>query len=328
MGKKQTAFLGIDIGGTKITCCVANSSGSILQSEKIATSNWPNASSGLEKIARLLEELLKKSRLSLREIVSIGISCPGPLSVKEGKLFSLPNLRGWEGVKITRFFQEKFQKKVSINNDGNGAVLAEKFFGSHRGEKNLVYLTCSTGMGGGAIVDGKLVQGVSDSAMEIGHFVLDPSGPLCACGHKGCFEAYCGGISIAKRMQKELKKNPISTQVLTIAGGKIENISAKHLIEALKKNDPFAKAVWDEYILRLAQGIATILMVLNPKALLLGTMAIHAGEKLFNPLKKHLPLFAWKENIASCAIEPSALGDFRSELSAIAIALENEGLRD
>jgi len=308
---------GIDIGGTKISVCLGNDQGKVYYSARIATQPLGGAKEGLPAIADLLRSLSREKKL---DFAAIGISSPGPISSKEGKMLKPPNLPGWENAELVHFFKEEFKKPVAMNNDANAAALAEYQFGSSQGVPNLVYLTCSTGMGGGAIANGHLVQGVSDTAAEVGHFVLDVNGPHCPCGQRGCFEAFCGGAALAKKMKEEIQKEKIMTQILQEAEGNIDRIDAGCLIASVKKKDPYALKIWDEFILRLAQGIGTVLMNFNPEALILGTIAIHSGPLLLNPLQKLLPRFAWKENRNSCRIEISSLGDQISELSGLALA--------
>lgn len=308
---------GIDIGGTKISVCLGNDQGKVYHSNRIATQPLGGAKKGLPAIAALLRQLSEETKM---DFAAIGISSPGPISSKEGKMLKPPNLPGWENAELVHFFREEFKKPVAMNNDANAAALAEYQFGSSKGVANLVYLTCSTGMGGGAIANGRLIQGVSDTAAEVGHFVLDVNGPHCPCGQRGCFEAFCGGAALAKKMKEEIQKEKIITQILQEAEGKIDRIDAGCLIAAVKKKDPYALKVWDEFILRLAQGIGTVLMNFNPEAVILGTIAIHSGPLLLNPLQKLLPRFAWKENRNSCRIEISSLGDQISELSGLALA--------
>lgn len=315
---------GVDIGGTKINVCLGDAQGKIYASKRILTHASKGSKQGLMAAAELLFELLEEQGISLQDLSSIGISAPGPLSTQKGILIHPPNLPGWEQTEIVRFFKGTFQKPVHLNNDANAAALAEFLFGSAKGTNHLVYLTCSTGMGGGAIVNGKLLQGVTDTAAEVGHFVLDPTGPACACGQKGCFEAFCGGASLAHRMQQEIRERKIETQILHFAQGHIDAIDAHCLIQAVQKKDPYALRIWEEFLLRLAQGIGIVLMNFNPEVLLLGTLAIHAGPLLLDPLKTLLPRFAWKENIQACRIQASTLGDKISELSAIAVALQKD----
>lgn len=313
-------LIGIDIGGTKICACVGDEEGNIYASKRIMTQPLKGSNKGLAAIKDLIHELLDQEKIDLKQIGAIGISSPGPISTKEGKMLKPPNLPGWENAPLVEYFKTAFHKPVLMNNDANAAAVAEYQFGSAKGTPNLVYLTCSTGMGGGAIVNGKLVQGVSDTAAEVGHFVLDINGPLCPCGQKGCFEVYCGGAALAKRMQADIQNQQIKTEVLMEANGQIENIDAGCLINAVKKKDPYALKIWDEFILRLAQGIGVVLMNFNPEVIILGTIAIHSGETLLNPLKKQLPHFAWKENIRACRILASGIGDKISELSGLGLA--------
>lgn len=238
-------LIGIDIGGTKICVCIGNKEGKIFASKRIFTQPLKGWKNGLKATADLIREILLEQKLDLSQIDSIGISSPGPICSKEGKMLNPPNLPGWENAELVRFFKETFHKPVQMNNDANAAAIAEYRFGSSKGIANLVYLTCSTGMGGGAIVEGKLVQGVSDTAAEVGHFVLDINGPQCPCGQKGCFEAYCGGAALSKRMKEEILRQGIKTSI----GKDYDMIS---LIEAVKQKDPYALKIWDEFALRMA----------------------------------------------------------------------------
>ena len=313
-------LIGVDIGGTKICVCIGDHTGKILASKRILTQPLKGSKKGLKATADAIHELLREENIDLKQIGAIGISSPGPISTQEGKMLKPPNLPGWEDAPLVSFFKDTFHKHVMMNNDANAAAVAEYQFGSAKGTPNLIYLTCSTGMGGGAIINGELVQGVSDTAAEVGHFVLDIHGPQCPCGQKGCFEVYCGGAALAKRMKEEIAREKIKTEILLEANGEIDQIDATCLINALKKRDAYALKIWDEFILRLAQGIGVVLMNFNPEVVILGTIAIHSGPLLLDPLKKLLPRFAWKENIRACRIEASSIGDKISELSGLALA--------
>jgi glucokinase len=313
-------LVGIDIGGTKICACIGDQTGKIYASKRILTQPLKGSKNGLKAIGDLIREMLLEENIDLKQIGAIGISSPGPISTKEGKMLKPPNLPGWENAPLVQYFKDTFHKEVVMNNDANAAAVAEFQFGSAKGTPNLIYLTCSTGMGGGAIVNGELLQGISDTAAEVGHYVLDINGPACPCGQKGCFEAYCGGAALAKKMQEEIQRDSIKTDILVEANGDISHVDVVCLVNAVRKKDKYALKVWDEFILRLAQGIGVVLMNFNPEVVILGTIAIHAGPLLFEPLKKQLARFAWKENIHACRIEASAIGDAISELSGLALA--------
>lgn len=315
-------LIGIDIGGTKILVCAGDHTGKIFASERIATRPLGGSEKGLPAIARLIRKVIKEAKIDESQIDAIGISAPGPISAKKGMMLTPPNLPDWHNTKLVEFFEKEFKKPTLMNNDANAAALAEFDFGGFQRASNLVYLTCSTGMGGGAIVDGRLVQGATDVAAEVGHFVLDINGPQCPCGQRGCFEEYCGGAALARKMQKDIREKTINTKILDLADGKIEKVDAACLVNAMKEEDPYALTVWSEFTLRLAQGIGCVLMNYNPEALILGTIAIHAGDYLLDPVKEHLPNFAWPFNVQSCKVEASKIGDQISELSGIALAIE------
>ena len=319
-------LLGIDIGGTKITACVGDETGKIFTSKRILTQPLGGSKNGVEATFELIREVLKESHLDISKIKAIGISSPGPIDYKAGKMLTPPNLKGWENTELVRLFEEEFKKPVFMNNDANAAGVAEFVFGGCKGIPDLVYLTLSTGMGGGVIIDGKLLQGASDTAGEVGHYVLDINGPYCPCGLRGCFEVYCGGANLAKMIQQKIKNERVHTQILKEAGGDVDKIGANHLIDAVMKNDAFALSIWEDFIERLAQGIGVVLMCFNPQAIVLGTMAIHAQGFLLKPLLKALPKYAWKQPIGACRIEASVLGSQISELSALALAIA--GLKD
>lgn len=326
--KKKELFMdliGIDIGGTKISVCIGDEHGKIKKTHRIPTQSFNGSENGIQAIFELIDQLLKENDLSIKKINAIGISCPGPVSVEFGMLLNPPNLKGWENTEIVALFKKRFAVPVFMNNDANAAVVAEWEFGSAKKTPNLVYLTASTGMGGGIIIDNKLLQGKTDTAGEVGHFILDIKGPPCACGQHGCFEAFCGGASIANRVKEEIKRNKTSTLILDEVSGDIEKISMISIIEAMKKNDSLALFIWDEFIERLAQGIGIILMTLNPDAIILGTIAIHTKSLLLEPLKRKLPRFCWSAPLLNCRIEASILGESISELSSLALAIN--GLR-
>lgn len=318
----EKIIIGVDIGGTKISTCIGDNKGKIHFSKRIQTKKLSGWKEGCKAIAEMIHELVKKADLSLEDLHAIGISAPGPLSAVKGMLIDPPNLRGWKNAKIVEELKKTFSIPIYFNNDANAQALAEFRFGKYKNTKNLIYLTCSTGMGGGIIANGKLVQGASDTAGEIGHFVLDIQGPLCPCSRRGCFEIYCGGANFCHTIQNTLKSYPEKSLILEEAKGKIDQIDFIHFEKALRKKDPLAEKFWEEFTIRLAQGIGTILMTLNPEVLILGTIALHMEDLLFPILRKKLPLYAWPMPLESCSIVVTSLGEKISELAGLALALE------
>ena len=316
-------LLGIDIGGTKTSVCIGDEKGTIIASKRIPTQTPDGPEPCIRRMVELANDLLAEHRIDLKDVAAVGLSSPGPVSVPKGLMLAPPNMAGWVNVPVTKMFQDAFKRPVFMNNDANACALAEYLFGSCRGAANLVYLTMSTGLGAGFVANGKIVQGVTDTGGEVGHHVLDINGLPCPCGQRGCWEIYCGGMNVANRLREQIMSRRIRTAILDQAGGAFARIDFKAFVEAVKLNDPFAVQAWQDYIERLAQGVGTVIMFMNPEVIVMGTIAIHAGELLLAPLKKALPRYAWKPGIEACRILPSALGTRIGDLSALAVAIDN-----
>lgn len=318
-------LMGVDIGGTKVSVCLGDAQGNVIAHKRIKTTSLGDPSTGLPKILELMGHLLRDENLDPHEIKGIGMAVPGPISYKKGMMLSPPNMPTWVNVPIREYFRERLEHPVFLNNDANAGALAEWEFGAAKHLDNLIYLTMSTGMGGGIIAGGRLLQGETDTAGEVGHFVLDPRGPKCPCGQRGCFEIFCGGGNLAHQMQEEIARKKVRTQILEEANGDVTKIDMKCLTAAVKKDDAYALEIWEGFIERLAQGIGILLMTLNPDAIVLGTIAAHTHELVMAPLKRALSQYAWNMPLEHCRIEESHISTAISELGPLALAMD--GLR-
>lgn len=315
-------LLGIDIGGTKTSVCVGDERGEIRVSRRIPTGTPDGPERCIARIVDLARSVLAEASLDAAQIEAVGVSSPGPVSLRQRIMLEPPNMRGWVNVPLVKMFSEAFHRPVFMNNDANACALAEYLFGSHRGAANLVYLTMSTGLGAGFVVDGKVIQGANDLAGEVGHHVLDISGPPCPCGQRGCWEIFCGGMNVANRLRERIAEQGIRTAILDRAGGDPAKVDFKAFTDAVRAGDAFAREAWDEYIERLAQGVGTVIQFMNPEVILMGTIAIHAGDLIFPPLHQLLPKYAWRYGRDACVIAASALGSRIGDLSALALAVD------
>lgn len=320
MSKKFIA--GIDIGGTKICVAVADYSGVVLAQKKFPTNNELGEGVVLEAIYRNIEEVLEHANLSWEQIEEIGVSCPGPVDLDKGVLYSPPNLPGWDEVPIKMILQDKYHKTVWVENDANAAALAEMYFGAGRGHNNIVYITMSTGIGAGIIINSKLVKGMHYSAGEVGHNSLIPDGPLCMCGKRGCFEAICSGTAITRRMREIAAEKP---EVLWLrkTGGDLEKLAPPVLLEAVKEGDLQSLELLEEVGHYLGLGCAQIVNILDPEIVILGTLAIHFGDYLLGPARKSFlkHLFSPAKNPA--ALVPAKLKENLAEMAAISVVLQH-----
>jgi glucokinase len=320
-------ILGVDIGGTKMAVCLGDEHGHIRASRRMPTGS-ESPDSVLQGVIEMARGLLRELALAPHALDAVGISAPGPLSVSKGLLLAPPNMPGWIEVPVVRMFAEAFDQPVFMNNDANAGALAEYLFGRHEGVRDLVYLTMSTGLGAGFVADGKVVQGATDLAGEVGHHVLVPDGPPCPCGQRGCWEIFCGGMNVAHRLRSKIKSSGISTAMVECAGGDAERIDFKAFVEAVRRRDPFALQEWEDYTEHLAHGIGTVIQFMNPSLIVLGTIGIHAADLILDPVRRKLPRYAWSYGREASRIEPSALGTRIGNLSALAVAIAGLGARD
>ncbi len=316
--------LGIDIGGTKVALCLATSDGSILGKSRVANID-SDSDVILPQIVTEARRLLQANGLTTGELGAIGICSPAPHDIENGIILSPYNMPGWRNVPIRDYLAKELNTRAFMENDANAGALAEWFFGIGRQCKNMLYLTMSTGIGGGVITNGHLVQGANHNAGEVGHIVLDiaDDAPLCGCGQRGCFEAFCGGRAMALQVQKELAKGNITTSIIDFAGGEIENIDMIAIEKAVRVGDDYANKVWNNMCLRNAQGIGILVNSLNPDMIVLGTLAWAVGDLFMKPLMEALPRFAWPQMLADCQIVPSELRRDIGEYAGISVALNN-----
>lgn len=312
-------IIGIDIGGTKCAAAIATKDGTLLQRESIFTEGGIRSPKEvLVRLTTLAKELIEKEQISIKAIAGVGVSCGGPLDTKTGIIHTPPNLPDWQEIAVRDFFEKAFGLPVRVENDANATALAEWHFGAGRGAKNVVFITMGTGIGGGLILDGKLYRGTNDLAGELGHQTILMNGPLCACGKRGCLEALASGPAIA-RLARESMTYGRHKQVLALAGGKPSDITAEHVVEAAKMGDAFAIRILEEAGTYMGVGIANVIQMFNPEVVIIGTIAVHAGELILAPIRSAVEEYAWKRSRDVCRIVPAELGDRAQDLAAIAL---------
>ena len=317
--------VGIDIGGTKLATVVADKTGHILNKVRKPTLAEKGPEYALGLLFDMVREVVNLSGLEQKSISAIGVSCGGPLDTKTGIVYSPPNLPGWDALPLKAKLESEFQVPVTIENDANASALAEYRFGGGRGYTAVLYMTMSTGIGGGIVINGQIYHGANDSAGEVGHQILLPDGPRCGCGKRGCLEALCSGPAIARRaqtaIQKRLENEKASTAILMLADGRIEDVKSEHVLEAARTGDGLALELVGETGYYMGWGIANLVNILNPDIVLLGTIAVAAGDLLLNPIRKTVSKFAMTRPAEAVKIAPAQLGDALGDLAAVALVV-------
>jgi glucokinase len=315
-------LLGIDVGGTKVAFAVGDAAGNLQASSRRATDPSGRGATDVAAMIEDLRRLLADAGVPIREVEAIGVSVPSPLDPARGVVLNPPNLPGWHEVPVRDLLHEAFGVPVFVENDANAAALAEWHFGAARGFDHVVYLTMSTGVGGGLILGGRLYRGVLASAGEFGHAPVEWDGEPCSCGLRGCLETYVGGGAWTRRLRRIA---PPASRATTLAGSR-DAITPEHVVEAARAGDAFALAElarWNQYV---ARGIVGIVMGLAPQAVVLGTIAVAAGEALaLGPIREQVQARVWPFLGAELQILPAALGSTLPFRAALGVALE--GLR-
>lgn len=316
-------LLGIDIGGTKVVLAVGDEDGRTRASRRRPMPLSGDWRADLDVLAEEARSLLEEADVAAGALHRIGVSVPGPADPARGVLINPPNLPGWREVPVAAHLTDALGAPTRIENDANAAALAEARFGAGQGVDDLVYLTMSTGVGGGVISGGRLVHGAFGAAGEPGHMPIVPGGRRCACGLHGCLEAYTGGNAWRDHLRTVA---PTDSDAVDRAGGDPAALLPEHVVEAARAGDAWARQVFGTWLDDLAQGIAAIVMLLEPRRIVLGTIAVAAGEALcFVPLRARLATRLWPQQHERLEIVPAALGKSLPERAGFAVALEPTG---
>ncbi|HTO68432.1 MAG TPA: ROK family protein [Myxococcota bacterium] len=312
-GPKTGLLLGIDVGGSKLHVALGRTNGAIVREARVDGWTSGDPSRDLERIAAVVGELLAAAGVDASELESIGVSAPGPLDPKAGVVRDAPNLPGWHEVPISARLARAFDRPVRLENDANAAALAEWQFGAGRGSRAFAFLTMSTGVGAGFVLDGALYRGARFGAGEVGHMPVAQHGRPCFCGLTGCLEAYTGGAALAARLREDAAAGRAGA-LAARAGGDPARLRAEHWIEALRAGEPYARALADEFLDALAQGLAIVVLALDVDCIALGTIVARNADLLLPPLRERFDRRVWPR-LRDTRIVPAELG---ARLSAYA----------
>lgn len=304
--------LGLDVGGTKLAVGVVTADGrtsGVLVEPTRRDEGWRAV------VARLFDMGRRAVAASgFDGIHAVGIACGGPLDPATGILHGPAHLPGWFDVPLGPLAAEAFGVPFALHNDATAAALAEYRYGVGRGTNTMIYLTVSTGVGGGAVIDGRLYTGAAGNGGEFGHLTVHRGGRRCSCGRRGCIEAYASGPSIAARAREALAGGAAST-----LSGSAEPTSAD-VAAAARAGDPLAVAVWDETVDLLGAAVTDLVNVFEPDAVVLGGGVTRSGAQLLEPVRRIVGREAMPPAARAARIELAALGDLVGVIGAGAVA--------
>ena len=314
--------MGVDLGGTRVRVVLSDEKGNFIEkrSEEV---DKRNAEAITDQIVKLTRFLCAKHGFAVKSLQGVGIVSAGPLIQEEGVLFKPPNLP-FDRVPITKPITEKLGVRACLINDCVGAVLGEKMFGAARGLDNCVYVTISTGLGCGAIVNGTLLLGKDGNAHEVGHFVIDCQGRLtCGCGRRGHWEAYCSGRNIPNYVRMRLKDMPAKavkeSLLFKMTRGEFLKLATADLFGCAKNGDSLSVKLVNEIGVLNAMGFASVINAYDPSLITVGgTVTLRNKKMILSPIKKCVKDYAINR-VPKIMVTP--LGEDVGVYGAVAAAL-------
>jgi glucokinase len=281
----------VDIGGTKIAVGAISSDGRIISSREIPTLPEQGFTAAIERIQALLHELASSAHLAYE---GIGVACPGPLDPLTGILDEVGTLPGWQGGNLMAAFGTEFNTSVAVENDADAAALAEAHWGAGKGSRHLIYITVSTGIGGGIVLGGELYRGTRGVHPELGHQIIDPAGPLCYCRAHGCWESLASGSAIASWVAEQ---SPLTAPR-----------TAEQIAALAENGDALALKAMEREGYYLGVGLANIITLFVPDKIVLGGGVMKSKHLFLARALQVIQQVCTQVPLENTSIEAAALG--------------------
>ncbi|MCX6004355.1 MAG: ROK family protein [Chloroflexi bacterium] len=305
MPANKAPVIAIDIGGTKFIAAVIGQDGEIVSRVYCQTLAEEGPAKVIKRLIASVSNVIRKARN--QNISSIAVAVAGTIDIRDGLVVESPNLPRWHNVNLRDMLYNEFKLPVYLVNDANAAALGEYRLGKYPDVNNLVYLTVSTGIGGGIIINRELYEGSNGCAGEIGHMIIDTNGPECKCGKIGCLEALASGTAIA-RMAKNLLKNGRKSLLAEMVDGFIDNVTAETVTRAARKGDVVACEVVHTAAHYLGIGLANVVNIFNPDVVVIGGGVSKMGEMILRPARLSMKKHAFKLPSQTVQVTRSQLG--------------------
>lgn len=314
-------ILAFDFGGTKNSCArFARAKDGTYQLDALERRASPPGADGAYDYAIMIELAHKMAAKQLPQ--AIGISFGGPVRASQGLVLLSHHVPGWENVFLRDQVAAKFQTRVAMDNDANVAALGEARFGAAQNCASVLYITVSTGVGGGWVLGGKIYRGAHELAGEIGHMIIDPAGPPCICGRRGCVEQLACGPAIARHARERLLQEPARGEILRVlVDHDVTRVTALLVHQAAQQGDTLARECFDAGARALGLAIGNVVCLMNPARVVLGGGVTKAGDDYFETVRAAARANVMPELRASIDIQPAALGDDAPLWGALALVM-------
>jgi glucokinase len=306
----------IDLGGTNVRAIVAGLDGEIRGDDRRPSRADEGLDPTIETLLASLDEACAKAGVEAGGLRGLGIATPGWVDTERGIVPAAPQLIGWRDVPLVQLLEERLGITVRLENDANAAALGENVYGAGRGTRHMLYITVSTGVGAGIVADGALYGGAKGSAGEIGHTIIEPSGPRCPCGRRGCLEALSSGTAISWR-GKEAAERGESTALAEVLARE-GRVSARAVAEAAKAGDARSIAIYEEAGRYLGIALANAVNLLSPEMIVLGGGLMQSKELFLPRAEAAMRELALDEPLKYLRLAQAELGDRVGVLGMIA----------
>lgn len=313
----ERRVIAVDLGGTHIRVGVVGESGHLDHHARVATRSELGPESVIERMARQIVETTE--RAGLDDAIPVGVASPGPLNPRTGTVLYTPNLPGWRDVSFVHLLEGQIGGKVYLANDGNCGALGEIRFGSARGVRDLIYFALGTGVGGGIVSGGKLIDGVRGLGAEVGHMNVALDGPRCSCGSIGCLESFVAGWAI-QREAEAVATTADGDRIRDLAGD--GEIHAGIVAKAADEGDLAARLILDRAGRALGAAMGALVNIFNPGMIVIGGGVAAIGEHLLAPARETMLAHSFVDMRADVSIAYSSLGNDTGIYGAAALALE------
>jgi glucokinase len=311
---------GVDLGGTKLAVVLTDEEGSVKDKVVVYDHVRRPDREIVRYIADLINTLLAEHGLNDTNLHGIGVCFPGHIRFKEGITITTSNLPGFKNFPLKHAMQEHFRTKVIVDNDANAQTYAEFKYGAGRGYKSMLFMTISSGIGGGIVIDKKLYRGLTGTAGEFGHMIVDPQSPIqCGCGNYGCLMGCASGLSLPQVFQKYLVQG-VNT---TIAVDHPSMIDGKMVKMGMEKHDELCERIAAEYAKYIGIGVYNLFQIFNPPVIVLGGGLMKWGAEFFQKIQDTFRTLAKEMLYDPIAIVLSELGDNAGAIGVAALLLEN-----
>jgi glucokinase len=319
----QSLVLAVDLGGTKIAAAVVVPDGKVVARHYCLTLAGKGRKAVIDRLLSAVDAAMSEANLTSSELAGVGIAAAGIIDTNRGIVTTSPNLPGWRNVPLRDIIAERLGLIAYLINDASAAALGEHRFGAGKGVNNLIYLTVSTGIGGGIITDGKLYSGTDGCAGEIGHMIIEAHGPQCNCGRLGCLEALASGSAITKEAVRRLRQGEPSF-IAELADGKLESVTAEIIAVAAKQGDKMACEMVSKAANYLGIGLANLTNIFNPEMIVIGGGLSNMGRMLLAPARKVVKEIAFRLPAKRVRIVRAHLGGNAGIVGAAAYVFDKQ----